>query len=279
MGVLFATDRQPATKEGSFYQDGTRGYSAVGVGKLTMGDGDYTWEEEEYSPSQTDRSEDFPLQVTSVEEYGFLEESYTPFLDPASVPEDRTIGGKRFSEAVNGKLATSRNKDVYIYVHGFKTVFENPLLVAAELWHYLGYDGVFIGYSWPATPSIFAYGSDIETAQVSARNLKLFLTFLARETDARPHPRSGIQRRDQGGYRGPEPTRHATQHGGTPPGPCDHHGQRLRPTTLRNPPPGWPSGRSESLTIYESAGDQALGMSNRVFGRNRLGQVVEGGPP
>jgi len=28
-------------------------------------------------------------------------------------------------------------KDVYVYVHGFKAVFDIPVLVAAELWHFL----------------------------------------------------------------------------------------------------------------------------------------------
>ena len=69
-------------------------------------------------------------------------------------------------------------------MHGYKVVFENPLLVAAELWHFLGYDGVFIAYAWPSTPKKLAYFSDLETTSLSAYNLRIFLEYLARETDA-----------------------------------------------------------------------------------------------
>ena len=69
-------------------------------------------------------------------------------------------------------------------MHGYKVVFENPLLVAAELWHFLGYDGVFIAYAWPSTPKTLAYFSDLETTSFSAYNLRLLLEYLARDTDA-----------------------------------------------------------------------------------------------
>jgi esterase/lipase superfamily enzyme len=58
------------------------------------------------------------------------------------------------------------------------------MLVAMELWHFLGYEGVFIAYAWPSTPSRWAYFADLETAALSTRNLRLFLKYLARETKA-----------------------------------------------------------------------------------------------
>ena len=100
------------------------------------------------------------------------------------VPSDPRKPAERFAGLVNAQLNRSRRKDIYIYVHGYKVVFENPLLVATELWHFLGYDGVFIGYAWPSTPSRWAYFSDIETAELTAHNLRLFLKFLAEETEA-----------------------------------------------------------------------------------------------
>jgi esterase/lipase superfamily enzyme len=73
---------------------------------------------------------------------------------------------------------------VYIYVHGYKVVFENPMLVATELWHFLGYDGVMIGYAWPSTPSRWAYIRDTDTSNGYARHFRKFLEFLAEKTDA-----------------------------------------------------------------------------------------------
>jgi esterase/lipase superfamily enzyme len=68
-------------------------------------------------------------------------------------------------------------------VHGYKVIFENPILVAAELWHFLGYEGVFISYAWPSTPSVWAYFADAQTTKVSSHALRVFLEYLAEETD------------------------------------------------------------------------------------------------
>jgi esterase/lipase superfamily enzyme len=73
---------------------------------------------------------------------------------------------------------------VYVYVHGYKVVFENPMLVATELWHFLGYDGVMIGFAWPSTPSKWAYIRDTDTSNGYARHFRKFLEFLAEKTDA-----------------------------------------------------------------------------------------------
>ena len=95
-------------------------------------------------------------------------------------PPDAT---PRLAEAINAQLARSKQKDVYIYVHGYKVVYENPVLVSAELWHFLGYDGVFIAYSWPSTPSKFAYIKDSDTSGGFARNLRLLIEAIAEQTD------------------------------------------------------------------------------------------------
>jgi esterase/lipase superfamily enzyme len=56
--------------------------------------------------------------------------------------------------------------------------------VATELWHFLGYDGAFVAYAWAATPRRLAYFADIETANLSARNLREFIEYLAHNTNA-----------------------------------------------------------------------------------------------
>jgi esterase/lipase superfamily enzyme len=124
------------------------------------------------------------LQVSGVEELGVLADSYTVFDDPTIISADPHLPGHIFAERINEKLIRSKKKEIFIYVHGYKVVFDNPMLVAMELWHFLGYEGVFIAYAWPSTPSRWAYFADLETAALSTRNLRLFLQYLARETNA-----------------------------------------------------------------------------------------------
>jgi esterase/lipase superfamily enzyme len=183
-GMLYATDRKPAEdgdKELHYLNE--RGFLLrLGVGKIELGDNTMTWEEARKISLLKNRSSKYPLKISEVEEIGILAESYSNFIPPRV--SDIEQPGKDFTAKINAKLAKSNRKDIYIYVHGFKVVFENPLLVAAELWHFLGYDGVFIAYSWPATPKNIAYFSDLETTSLSAYNLRLLLEFLAKNTEA-----------------------------------------------------------------------------------------------
>lgn len=144
-----------------------------------------TWEEARRLSLLKNRTDKYPLSVSKVEEFGVLDRSITAFTDPALLSYDRQAPAVRFVASINDKLKRSRQQDVYIYVHGYKVGFENPLLVSAELWHFLGYEGVFIAYSWPSTPSTWAYLGDLETTTASTRDFRTFLQFLADQTQAR----------------------------------------------------------------------------------------------
>jgi esterase/lipase superfamily enzyme len=182
--MLYATDRKPAEEgdEKNIYLNERGFLLRLGVGKLQLGDNTMTWEEAREISLLKNRSSKYPIKITEVEEIGILAESYSHFIQPEVSDIERP--GKEFAAKINEKLAISTRKDIYIYVHGYKVVFENPLLVATELWHFLGYEGVFIAYSWPSTPKTLAYLSDLETTSLSAYNLRILLEYLARDTDA-----------------------------------------------------------------------------------------------
>jgi esterase/lipase superfamily enzyme len=185
-GMLYATDRAPADGKGkeAFYENKRGFVLRLGVGHLQLGDTDITWEEARKISLLKNRPDKYPLKITGGEEFGILANSYSIFTRPADLGPEANKPGEIFAGKVNEKLAQSTRKDIYVYVHGYKVVFENPLLVAAELWHFLGYDGVFIAYSWPSTPSSLAYFSDLETTSLSSYNFRIFLEYLARETKA-----------------------------------------------------------------------------------------------
>jgi len=185
-GILYATDRLPADRPDHepFYLN-ERGHELrLGAARVKLAVEGVTWEDARRISMLKNRTDKYPLQVESVEEFGILEDSITFLSDPEIVENRSDEPARIFAGLINEKLETSRKKDVYIYVHGFKVNFENPILLATELWHFLGYDGVFIAYAWPSTPSIWAYASDAETAAYSSRNLATLIAFLARETKA-----------------------------------------------------------------------------------------------
>jgi len=185
-GILYATDRQPSNGEGNeAYYRNERGFVLrLGVGKIEVGDESITWEEAREISLLKNRPGNYPLKVNGIKEIGILADSYSVFTRPPNLGPEANKPAEIFAAKVNEKLALSKRKDIFIYVHGYKVVFENPLLVASELWHFLGYDGVFIAYAWPSTPKNLAYFSDLETTSLSSFNFRIFLEYLARETKA-----------------------------------------------------------------------------------------------
>lgn len=279
-GILYATDRQPSGSEKPFYLNKRDWVLRLGIGQIDMGEGDITWEEARKISLLKNRAANYPLWVSGVEELGILDLSMTRLVNLGYDPKTLEEPGKRFAEAIDKKLALSSNRDVYIYVHGYKVVFDNPLLVATELWHFLGYDGVFIAYAWPSTPERLAYTSDLETAAFSSYYLRLLLEFVAEKTQAEQvhivgysaGTRVVIKALEQLSLMQQDETKAEIQEryriGNVILVGSDYDrqlfGAHLMDGILRVP---------KKMSIYLSDRDKALGISRWVFRRPRLGQM------
>jgi esterase/lipase superfamily enzyme len=184
--LLYATDREPSSEDDSekYYLNERGQILRLGVARISLHEPDVDWSEVREISLLSDRPERYPLRVTGIKEYGILETTIPGFARREDFGEDLLDGDEEFAAAVNEQLARSERKDIVIYVHGYKVVFENPMLVATELWHFLGYDGVMIGYAWPSTPSVWAYIRDSDTSHGYARHFRKFLEYLAANTDA-----------------------------------------------------------------------------------------------
>lgn len=185
-GILYATDRRPAGEEDNenYYVNERGQLVRLGVARITLHDADVDWSEVRQMSLSKSRPKDYPIRVSGVTEFGILEDTIPGFARREDYGEELLDGDEEFAAAVNAQLERSKRKHVYIYVHGFKVVFENPMLVAAELWHFLGYDGVMVGYAWPSTPNKWAYIRDTDTSNGYARHLRKFLEFLSEKTIA-----------------------------------------------------------------------------------------------
>jgi len=185
-GVLYATDRKPASDEDSeSYYSNKRGLLLrLGVAHISLHEEGVDWDEVRKKTLLKNRTDNYPLRVTGVKEFGILEDTIPGFAAREDYGAEVLDGDEQFANAVNAQLARSKRKHIYIYVHGYKVVFENPILVATELWHFLGYDGVMIGYAWPSTPSKWAYLKDTDTANGYARHFRKFLEYLGEQTVA-----------------------------------------------------------------------------------------------
>lgn len=187
-GILFATDRSPATEDDpeQYYRNDRGQVVRLGLAEIQFGKKEFTWEFARRISMLKSRSEEYPVKISNVVEWGIMGSTIPYWLDMSLISEDEQPpdAAAKFGDAINAQLAVSKKKHVYFYVHGYKVVYENPVLVSAELWHFLGYEGPFIAYAWPSTPSKFAYIKDSDTSAGYARNFRLLLEFVAEHTEA-----------------------------------------------------------------------------------------------
>jgi esterase/lipase superfamily enzyme len=277
--ILFATDRDPADAgDLEHHYASRRGYLVrLGRARILHGDGALDWDSATRLSLQPQRKPPYRLRVGAVEEIGILASTASPFTDPALLPADPDAPAAAFAAAVDRKLARAQQPDIVVYVHGFKVPFENPLLVATELWHFMGYDGVFIPYSWPATPRLLAYFSDVETTALSAHYLKELIQFLRRRTAAERIHILGYS----AGTRlvldalSMLALSTAPAVGGARIGEVILVGSDVDTGLFAAALTNGVLDTSERLTVYLSGIDGALRFANLVFGRERLGQLLD----
>lgn len=283
--ILFATDRAPAIPGDKRYKSysNQRGHVLrLGIARVEVGhDKAVTWEQARRISLLKSRGERYPLHVASVNELGPLRQTVRPFDEGIELNDEP---GRRFIAEIDRRLARSASNDVFIYVHGYKVNFEEPVLVASELWHFLGYNGAFIAFSWPTTANLLAYFSDVETASASARALRKLIVFVSEQSHAERIHIIGYSAgtrlvgraiADLGllgyGLSDDELRRHVRLgHVILTGSDLDRAalGGYILDGALRLP---------ESVTVYASARDKALGFSSFLLGRSRSGQLQDVG--
>ena len=190
--LIYVTDRAPEPDEDGNVQYGFGRSNSLAVGTTVVDLGqNVTWEDLVEASKNENRTIDFDLQLVSTSEVARLPPVPTPYTvvdgriveDPDVVAARDDVVG-RLQEEVARRLALTPRKDVYLYVHGYNTSFESAAFVLAELWHFLGREGLPIVYSWPAGfPGVFGYTYDRESSEFTVFHLKQTLSWLAAQPD------------------------------------------------------------------------------------------------
>ncbi|WP_309396578.1 alpha/beta hydrolase [Cerasicoccus maritimus] len=277
-GMLYATNRMPTRDEedrrdfgSEFYGGDVDGVVRVGVAKVTVTDSELDWEAVRKMSTSAVRDRDLVIQIESVDELGVLSNTRHPFVkDPTP---DTPNADAAFAGLINRQLAQSEDKEILIFVHGYKTPFDDPVLVATEFWHFMGYDGVTIAYSWPSTPSLLAYLRDIEASGNSAREFRRFLQFLADHTD--------VEKINVLAYSAGTRMAAETLHNIAIDQSAPHLGHVIlvsgdvSAAKVGALLADHALDKVDKFTIYNSTGDMALGFSDWLFDRKRIGASHE----
>lgn len=188
--VLYVTDRQQSGegKAGPTYGYGRSHSLAFGSCTVEIGR-NLPWDDLVRASRTAKRSVSLPLAVTRVREIARCPEIPYPALakgprrieDPAVVAEFAAVA-QQLQDDIAARLAHSAKKDVYLYVHGFNNTFEDAVFTSAELWHFLGRQGVPICYTWPAGRGLSGGGYiyDSVSCEFTVFHLKQLLRTLGR---------------------------------------------------------------------------------------------------
>jgi esterase/lipase superfamily enzyme len=181
--VFYATNRAPvgAGACGARYTSVNGWDVRLGTADVRLGEPGWDWARLTRETLAGSRP---AIRVTRMEELGALCASTTQARGCASTMSPGRGAADRFASDVNRSLARSTRKDVTVYVPGFNQTFEEGLLRVAEFSYFLGHDGAFVAYPWPAHTHPFLYDLDRRQAMESIEGFIGFVRFLEERTDA-----------------------------------------------------------------------------------------------
>jgi esterase/lipase superfamily enzyme len=190
--VLYLTDR--ALEEGSTPERPNYGHKrsrslAFGVCEIRFGK-DVPWDE--LVKASTSKKRSVKLEVAMPKATELCRFPPTPrtlvelpdspgTTQPSTLQAEYDDAIRTAREEFGKRLAASEVKDVYIFVHGVKTGFEGSVTTIAQLWHFLGRQGVAIAYSWPAGGRglLRGYNYDYNSSEFTVYHLKQTLRAIA----------------------------------------------------------------------------------------------------
>ena len=89
-----------------------------------------------------------------------------------------------FQSRIRQAVATTPERDLLVFIHGYNVSFESALLRTAQLAVDLPFEGVPVCYSWPSQATLTGYPIDANNADWTATHLTDFLLDLATKTGA-----------------------------------------------------------------------------------------------
>jgi esterase/lipase superfamily enzyme len=186
--LFYVTDRVPEKDEtGNLqYGHGRSGSLAFGTTIVDLGV-DVTWEQLLEASRHENRTRPFELKLHSTKELIRVPPTPVPFtVVDGEVVEDAQVVAKRkeavefFRRALAERLALTPRKEVFLFVHGYHNTFDDAAFALAELWHFLGREGMPILYTWPAGyPGLFGYTYDRESSEFTVYHLKNVLRVIS----------------------------------------------------------------------------------------------------
>lgn len=82
------------------------------------------------------------------------------------------------------EMSHSAGKSAFVYVHGYNTAFDQAARRTAQMAYDLNFDGIAAMYSWPSDGTLLGYASDEIDVERSVKYLKYYLDLIVKESGA-----------------------------------------------------------------------------------------------
>jgi esterase/lipase superfamily enzyme len=169
--VFFATTRAPAGEgqPGHYNNDAGDGMT-LGIAGVRLGAPGWTWDELIASDRTNTIERERPGAVERVEEFG-------------RAREDGELGDaeRRFLAAIDAQLAKSNNKELVLYVHGYRVTFDEVSVQMGSFAHFLGH-GAMVTFQWPTGLNFWNYVTDCPRAERYIPDIERLIALLARSS-------------------------------------------------------------------------------------------------
>lgn len=265
--VFYATSRAPAKAgtEGHYVNAQGEG-TTLGIAKVRLGPPGWTWDDLVASDATNTIDKVRVGAVEAVEPIGMLKDG-----------TGQDEAERRFVAAIDAQLARSNNKEVVMYLHGYRVEFDEVAVQMGSFAHYLGH-GAMVTFQWPTGMMFWNYVTDCPRAERYIPDIERTIALLAQTKATRinllayscgsPLMAAALSKLRA---RQPDETREQLQKryriGNVIFAASDVD---LKTFASEYVPPA--ADLAQQLIIYASRNDRALGFSSLIAGASRLGR-------
>lgn len=166
--VFYATTRAPVDPgEPGHYRDAKGDGVRLGVAQVRLGSPGWSWDDLIASDYTDTFNHARPGEVERVEEFGY----YT--ADAVGEAE------RAYIDRINQRIARAANKELVLYVHGYRVFFDEVTVMMASWAHYLGH-GALATFQWPTGQYFWNYLTDCPRAEQYIPDIERHIALLAK---------------------------------------------------------------------------------------------------
>ncbi len=172
VSVLFVTTRAPAPPEApERYARGAGDAVRVGVARVQLGEPGWSFDDLVKSDRTSSPETPRPARVVAVEEFGV-------FGTPGREAE------RAFVAAIDRQAGHFPDRSVVIYVPGYRTTFDQVMILMGSWAHFLGRHSAVIAFSWPTGTRPWNYLLDCRRARAYVPDIARLIALVAERSQA-----------------------------------------------------------------------------------------------